>query len=126
MLKSENVATPSTTARVLARDSVPGRTRPPLCPIAIVTVPVKVVTGLADASVTVTCRGCIVVRGSVVAGCCVKTRCGGGLSVRALASQLPAALKYHVQRGSVGPPLGKTAYSPSAFIDASDMFVKFV
>src|SRR5260370_40933422 len=104
MLKSENVATPFTTATVLVPDSVPGTTRPPLCPIAIVTVPVKVVTGLPDASVTVTRTGCIVVRGSVVAACCVKTRRGGGMSGGGLASQAPAPVRHHVHAGSVHAP----------------------
>src|SRR5689334_23435859 len=101
MLKSANVATPFTTATVLVPDSVPASTVPPLCPMAIVTVPENPVTALPEASVTVTCTGGMVVSGSVVFGCAVKTRCGGGLSDRTLASQVLGWEKPpQLQRGS--------------------------
>src|SRR5690349_18262928 len=104
MLKSENVATPFTTATVFVPESVPGASVPPLWPIAMVTVPAYPVTGLPEASVTVTCTAGIVTSGSVVFGCAVKTRCGGGLRATTLASQLPGwENPPQVQRGSVVP-----------------------
>src|SRR5712691_8447936 len=57
MLRSENVATPFTAATVFVPDSVPGTSRPPLCPIAIVTEPVKLGTGLPWSSTAATCTG---------------------------------------------------------------------
>src|SRR2546428_12871637 len=79
MLKSENVATPFTAVAVLVPDSVPGISKPPLCPIATVTAPVKLATELPSASTAVTVTaGRMVARGSVVLGWTVNTRCSGG------------------------------------------------
>src|SRR5689334_2570860 len=103
MLRSLNVATPFTTVTVLVPDNVPGAMRPPLCPMAIVTVPVKLVTVFPRASVTVTCTGGMVVSGSVVLGCAVKTRCGAGLSDTTDASHVLGALNAHIHCGLVVP-----------------------
>jgi len=54
ILKSEKVATPFTAVTVFVPLSVPGRIIPPLCPIAMVTDPLKLVTGLPPASSAVT------------------------------------------------------------------------
>src|SRR6266568_966473 len=127
MLKSANVATPFTAVTVLVPDSVPGSSMPPLCPMAIVTGPLKPVTALPDASVTLTCTaGVMVISGSVVLGCTAKTRCGGGLSARVAASQECGDVKYQFQLGSAEPPLGKTAYWASALMAASPTSVMLV
>src|ERR1041384_2887418 len=127
MLRSANVATPFTAVTVLVPDGLPGSSVPPLCPIAIVTVPLKPDTTLPDASTTLTCTGgVIVISGSVVLGCTVNTRCGGGLSASAVASHECSDVKYQFHRGSAEPPPGKTAYSASALIAASPTSVMLV
>src|SRR2546425_9021952 len=128
MLKSENVATPFTAVAVLVPDSVPGISRPPLCPIATVTAPVKLATELPSASTAVTVTaGRMVARGSVVLGWTVNTRCSGGLSATTVASHVPGFcwVKYHVHCGST-EPAPCTAYSPSATIAASDSVARLV
>src|SRR6266566_319100 len=124
MLKSENVATPFAAVTVFVPDSVPGTSMPPLCPIAIVTDPVKLVTGLPRSSTAVTCTGgLIVIIGSVVLGCTVNARCVvDGFSATTVASQALGELKYQVHWGSTEPPAGK-AYTPSTFIDESEPHV---
>src|SRR3989442_8449404 len=115
MLKSENVATPLPAVAVLVRDGVPGISKPPLCPIATVTAPVKLATELPSASTAVTVTaGRMVARGSVVLGWTVNTRCSGGLSATTVASHVPGFcwVKYHVHCGST-EPAPCTAYSPS-------------
>src|SRR6266853_2243443 len=127
MLRSAKVATPFTAVTVLVPDSVPGTSMPPLCPMAIVTGPLKPVTALPDASVTVTCTaGVIVIIGRVVFGWTAYTKCGGGLSARVVASQECGEVKYQFQRGSAEPPLGKTAYCASALMAASPTSVMLV
>src|SRR5258708_34788036 len=127
MLRSAKVATPFTAVTVLVPDSVPGISMPPLCPMAIVTGPLKPVTALPDASVTLTCTaGVMVISGSVVLGCTAKTRCGGGLGARVVASQECGDVKYQFQRGSAEPPPGRTAYCAAALVSASPTSVSCV
>src|SRR6266576_3393041 len=124
MLRFPNVATPFTAVTVLVPAKVPGSSMPPLCPMAIVTVPLKPVATLPAASVTLTCTGGgIVIIGRVVFGCTVKTKCSTGfpgLSVNAVASHEWGDWKYHVHCGSTAPALAATSYSASARIAASD------
>src|SRR5258706_238327 len=120
MLRSANVATPFTAVTVLVPDSVPGMSVPPLWPMAIVTGPLKPVTALPDASVTVTCTaGVMVIMGSVVFGWTANTRCGGGLRARIVANHDCGDVKYQFQDASAEPPPGNTAYRASALIAAS-------
>src|SRR6185503_404862 len=127
MLRSENVATPFTAVTVLVPDSVPGATKPPLCPMAIVTWPLKLETRLPRASSTVTCTaGWIARSGSALLGWTVKAKCGGGFRASVVASHVPPLWpKNQVQRGSVVPPPGKRRYaafslSPKASDPASN------
>src|SRR5437762_1162329 len=50
MLRFENVATPLTAVTVVVPDSRPGISNPPLCPMAMVTGPLKLVIGLPAAA----------------------------------------------------------------------------
>src|SRR6266702_8444047 len=120
MLRSEKVATPFTAVTVLVPESVPRSRRPPLCPIAIVTEPLKDVIVFNGSATTVTRTGFIVSRGSVVLGCVVNTRCAAvGLRASTVASQVLCVLelKYQVHCGSTGAPSLETSYSPSTIIE---------
>src|SRR6267154_2321712 len=90
MLKSENVATPFTAFTVLVPDNVPGRSRPPLCPMAIVTGPLYPAIVLPAASTTLTSTGgVIVVKGSARCGWTLNARCCcAGLRTNVLASHV--------------------------------------
>src|SRR6267378_4153186 len=105
MLKSEKVATPFTAATVLVPDKVPRMIRPPLFAIAIVTRPLKLVTGLPRASSAVTFTGgWIVMKGSVVLGWTVNASCvGAGLSTSAVASHVLSEVKYQLHWGWTEP-----------------------
>src|SRR6266576_1293985 len=104
MLRSEKVATQFTAVIVLVPESVPGVSRPPLCPMAIVTEPVKLATVLPNASTAATrTGGCMATSGSVVVGCTVNTKCSGGLSASTVASHALGALKNQVHCGSADP-----------------------
>src|SRR6266487_5799748 len=123
MLRSEKVATPFTAVTVFVPERFPGSSRPPLCPIAIVTEPLKDVTVLPCSSTTATCTGGWIVRnGSVRLGCVTNARCRTvGLSATALAIQLPGDEKYQAHCGSTEPAEPCTAYSPSTFITVSSI-----
>src|SRR5689334_12218701 len=121
MLKSENVATPFTTVTVRVPERVPAASVPPLCPIAIVTVPVKLGTAFPSASVTVTCTAGMVVSGSVVLGCAVKTRCGAGLSDTTDGNHVVGEPKAPPLCGLFEHRADETIYSPSAAITLSTM-----
>src|SRR5258705_4680745 len=124
MLRSENVAMPLTTGTVLVPDSAPGISKPPLRPIAIVTVPLKPVIVFPRSSSTATRTVGMVPRGSVVVGCVRKTRfVATGLRVTTVVSHEAGELKNQVHCGSTLPPVGKAAYSPSIFEAASDIWV---
>src|SRR5260370_12873387 len=114
MLKSENVATPLTNDTVFVPESVPGSSKPPLCPIAIVTEPLKVVTMLPRSSTAATfTAGVMVMRGNVVLGWIVNTRrVAAGLTTTAVVSQLPGWVgsKNQVHCGLTTPPVESTAY----------------
>src|SRR5258708_39084352 len=100
MLRSAKVATPFPAVTVLVPDSVPGISMPPLCPMAIVTGPLKPVTALPDASVTVTCTaGVIVISGRGVFGWPAYTKCGGGLGAGVVGSQERGDVSCQVQPG---------------------------
>ena len=96
---------------------------PPLCPMAIVTSPLYVVTLLPSAFSAVTSTGPIVMgHGSEVLGCAVKANCvTASPSVSTEASHVLGALKSQVHCGLTGPVAAGTTSSPSAHIDASDI-----
>src|SRR4051794_31057091 len=129
MLRSENVATPSTAVAVMVPDSVPATTKPPLCPIAIVTGPLKLVTRLPSASNAMTWTAGSMGRvGRVVPGSMMNSKCSGGLSASTVVSQLLGGLsgKYQVHWGSTEPPAARTAKSASRAIAVSDTAVTCV
>src|SRR5437016_3771159 len=114
ILRFENVATPFTAVTVFVPDSVPGTSKPPLCPIATVTAPVKPAIGLPEPSTAVTCTaGVIVKSGTVLLGWTVNVRYIGGLSTSSEASQVFGELKYQVHCGSTEPALPGTMYAAS-------------
>src|SRR5258705_6233873 len=128
MLRSEKVATPFTALTVFVPLSVPGSSNPPLCLIAIVTGPVKLVSVLPCSSSTATCTaGWIVNNGAVRLGCVTKARCGTiGVSATALAIQVPGDEKYQAHCGSTEPAEPCTACSASTFITVSSIAVTFM
>src|SRR5882762_3604482 len=105
MLRFENVATPLTAVTVFVPDSVPGRSVPPLWPMAMVTEPLKLVTGLPSAFSAVTLTAGIAISGGVVFGCTVNARCSGGLSASTVASHVLGGLsgQYQVHCGLTVP-----------------------
>src|SRR5258705_6072842 len=115
MLRFENVATPLTAVTVFVPDSVPGRSVPPLWPMAIVTEPLKLVTRLPPASSAVTWTAGIAISGGVVFGWTVNPRCGGGLSASTVESHVSGDGQNQFHVGFVVPAVACTAYAVHVF-----------
>src|SRR5882762_6144334 len=76
MLRFEKTATPFTGATGPPPDSVPGKSKPPLCPIATTTEPTRLVAWLPTASYAVTrTGGWMVAPARVLLGGTVNTSC---------------------------------------------------